>query len=644
MGKPGAGIKVGSMVWLGSYSECKAISGSSYCLANIGPKPKNGSNTPGNPFASGFKLGLCVPKQCSETDIAVGLQDIIKAFGLDAYFQLNPDIFTLLMAPEMKTVNCAKPSKYTGGVIATLTLCGVLLFLCLCGTIIDIASSYVSQLSIKKSNGFVPITNESPQEEQDSFTVKGRDRFRKPSHSDHSKETEMVHQTIEYNQSFIKEFFLSFSLIRNTTQIMNTNVPPNAITSINGMRVLSILWVVLGHTFLWQLISGLNSNILEEFTILQRFSFQAISNANLSVDSFFFLSGLLVAYLSFRQMDKTKGSLNLFKFYFHRFWRLTPVYMFLLLFYDQMLSFLGEGPEWYQLQTKQPCDKYWWTNLLYINNFYPTSFQGSCMNWTWYLANDMQFYVISPVVIYVAYRFGKYGMTVSAGILMSVCIISNAVIMDYYEFNSAMLGGGENPGNQHELDYQSYVYVKPYCRIAPYLIGMVLGYLFHVFKDKLSRSLSWWLLLCGWCVAIVLALAPLYGTYKAYKKNPQPLTLTENVFYATFSRISWSLALAWVIYACHAGYGGLVDKILSARFWIPLSRLTYCVYLVHIIILEAYFGSYQTVMFYSDVNIAWHFLACTTVSYFAAYIVSVTCEVPMMQLEKLIFKTDRKRH
>lgn len=37
-----------------------------------------GSNTPANPFASAIKLGLCVPKQCSETDIAVGLQDILK--------------------------------------------------------------------------------------------------------------------------------------------------------------------------------------------------------------------------------------------------------------------------------------------------------------------------------------------------------------------------------------------------------------------------------------------------------------------------------------------------------------------------------------------------------------------------------------
>ena len=51
--------------------------------------------------------------------------------------------------------------------------------------------------------------------------------------------------------------------------------------------------------------------------------------------------------------------------------------MFVLLFYDKLNGFLGNGPFWYQAQEKNPCDKYWWTNLLYINNFYPTSFGAS---------------------------------------------------------------------------------------------------------------------------------------------------------------------------------------------------------------------------------------------------------------------------
>ena len=43
-------------------------------------------------------------------------------------------------------------------------------------------------------------------------------------------------------------FLLCFSVIKNAKAILNTDVPKGAITSINGMRTLSITWVVLAHT------------------------------------------------------------------------------------------------------------------------------------------------------------------------------------------------------------------------------------------------------------------------------------------------------------------------------------------------------------------------------------------------------------
>ena len=68
------------------------------------------------------------------------------------------------------------------------------------------------------------------------------------------------------------------------------------------------------------------------------------------------------------------------------------------------------------------CRKNWWTNLLYVNNFVkttkPVSYQptacdviyiqetvsvyavcSQCVGWSWYLANDMQFYIVAPLVL-----------------------------------------------------------------------------------------------------------------------------------------------------------------------------------------------------------------------------------------------------
>ncbi|XP_028514784.1 nose resistant to fluoxetine protein 6-like [Exaiptasia diaphana] len=102
---------------------------------------------------------------------------------------------------------------------------------------------------------------------------------------------------------------------------MDTNTAPGAINSINGMRVLSISWVVLGHSYFFFLPYFLANNLLTASKIMHRFSFQAIRNGTFSVDSFFFLSGLLVSYIGLRRMGKNNGRLPLLHFYLHRYWR-----------------------------------------------------------------------------------------------------------------------------------------------------------------------------------------------------------------------------------------------------------------------------------------------------------------------------------
>jgi hypothetical protein len=55
------------------------------------------------------------------------------------------------------------------------------------------------------------------------------------------------------------------------------------------------------------------------------------------------------------------------------FSRLTPVLMFVILFIVQLEPFVDKGPLWQRHLDIQNCDDNWWTNLLYINNFYPTN-------------------------------------------------------------------------------------------------------------------------------------------------------------------------------------------------------------------------------------------------------------------------------
>lgn len=51
--------------------------------------------------------------------------------------------------------------------------------------------------------------------------------------------------------------------------------------------------------------------------------------------------------------------------------------------------------------------------------------------------------------------------------------------------------------------------------------------------------------------------------------------------FSSLSHTAWALSLAWIVVACSSGYGGYVNKLLSAPIIYPFSRVTYCAYLVH---------------------------------------------------------------
>lgn len=62
-------------------------------------------------------------------------------------------------------------------------------------------------------------------------------------------------------------------------------------------------------------------------------------------------------------------------------------------------------------------------------------------------------------------------------------------------------------------------------------------------------------LVLGWLFAITCGVSTVYGIYTVYRTGGRQFNKAENVIYGTVSRFVWSLALAWVIYVCHRGYG-----------------------------------------------------------------------------------------
>ncbi|XP_078581951.1 nose resistant to fluoxetine protein 6-like [Branchiostoma floridae x Branchiostoma japonicum] len=609
-GKPPSGILGGNLVWAGSYSQCVNITTKGYNITFDGKfymatlVPVVGGGIAG---VTKLTIGVCVPSSCNQHDVNQTLDGSIY--------------WRFFVQQGILQVTSAYSQEYLpiqNVTIAAICICSVLLLLIAMGTIYDVIIHQPRLMAIKRQK-------ESEAQESDVTANLPDERTllvnRLPRKETHATEEGMTGRIL-----------LCFSLYTNIGKVLSTKQAPGSIRCLHGIRFISMTWVILGHTYsfaephvVWGT-CALSDNPLRFSEARQTFTIQAIANSFVAVDSFFFLSGLLMSYLLIKQMEKNreKGkSVPYGMVYFHRYWRLTPTYMFVLMLWMWVLPFMFSGPSWPQAPDglARNCGDNWWTNLLYVNNI--VNFDRECMSWTWYLANDMQFFVIGVPLVYILYRWQILGIVMQL-VLLLASFITTAVISWQYDMKAP------------DGDFFKY-YIKPYCRIGPYLVGVSVGWLLTKIKPKQTKSTTMSLLMTiGWCVAAAAAMTVLYSTYGQYHGTTLQ-TEGENVLYLTVHRTVWALALGWVVVACYHGYGGVVDIILSWDAWVPLSRLTYCAYLIHILLLTAVYLTLEVPIHYTTFTMIYFFLGNVTLSYGLAFLVSVAVEVPLQGVEKVIF-------
>ncbi|KAL6077437.1 Nose resistant to fluoxetine protein 6 [Balamuthia mandrillaris] len=285
---------------------------------------------------------------------------------------------------------------------------------------------------------------------------------------------------------------------------------------------------------------------------------------------------------------------------------------------------LGSGPKFHSAMDAY-CDEYWWTNLLYIQNFYPTELNKECMNWTWYLANDMQFYVFTPLILFPFHRWvikrnlkmeqqRKRGLEKSSrGLLFCHCL------------------------------WDALLPILSYIRAISYLLGLIFACYETVASSKPHPVVAAGLISLA-VLLISLCVFPSYDLWHHSVVGQRgSWNLAQNVFYATFSRVAWTVALCILTYVCAVGRGGALNWALGHYIWTPMARLTYCAYLIHPIIIVVYAGNLTRPFHYSLLNLAYLYVA-NMLSYLLAYFFFLLLERPLMNLERLVLPAGKKSH
>ena len=123
--------------------------------------------------------------------------------------------------------------------------------------------------------------------------------------------------------------------------------------------------------------------------------------------------------------------------------RILPAYAAALFFYNKLFRYVGNGPLFDRKYTGNDCDKIWWQNLLFIDDF-TENWDGDnyCFGHSWYLSNDFHMFLTVPIIIFTLLQSRKIG----AALIGVLFVLFSGISIYVYQTNE-YTNGGTNPHN-----------------------------------------------------------------------------------------------------------------------------------------------------------------------------------------------------
>lgn len=151
-----------------------------------------------------------------------------------------------------------------------------------------------------------------------------------------------------------------------------------------------------------------------------------------AVQAFLVIGGFLTAYTFMLRSDKddTSSVVLFFKGIVGRYCRLAPLLALAILFHSTWLYRLGSGPFWNRINytEKQFCRENWWTNLLFIDNYW--NVDRKCLIHSWYLGADFWLRILATLCLVQFIRRPALRVWILGGILCCSLIAFGYTVYD----------------------------------------------------------------------------------------------------------------------------------------------------------------------------------------------------------------------
>lgn len=297
-----------------------------------------------------------------------------------------------------------------------------------------------------------------------------------------------------------------------------------------------------------------------------------------------------------------------------------------ILFHVGIYVYLSDGPFWKSVSGRltEFCVDGWWTNLIYLANYLRPG--KLCFGHSWYLMVDMQLYFVSPLVLYPIWKFKKrIGLMVS--LIFAIASVSVFYIIFTYLTHELRTSAMSTTGDVKE----QLVYITAISRLGSWMMGILVGYLLHLCQERAVKIPSK-IVSLGWILATILFFVVVFGQYPLQQETFNINPLIADALHDAFKPIAWSLVVGWIIIACHLQHGNVMKRFLSLSFWLPISKLSFCIYLTHVPMLQYFMASLRSPLYVTPMNGLYHFNGNLATSFVLGLVLALLFEYPTLNI------------
>ena len=283
----------------------------------------------------------------------------------------------------------------------------------------------------------------------------------------------------------------------------------------------------------------------------------------------------------------------------------------------------------------------------------------ACFGWVWYLANDMQFFIVSPVLVLAYCINRKFGYISTISFILTSMIINGSLTL--YGNVSPMLVS-EN------IDSANLMYGKPWTRMGAYFVGAVFGLSYFEFSkkenhmelsystfNKIYTHLEKSKITCYIFLVFGIGLTALYvfplrnyaqecGTFMVGTAGEAKncWSIVPSFLYNLTSRPLFVLGVSLIIIPTFVGRLTLIKGLLSAEIFSVMARISYIAYLIHPLVIFWFIFDQRQAMYVSNLN-QWFFaIGNLVVTYAFSIPFSLLSEAPFMNIEKYVLFAPKK--